>query len=86
MTKMEAPFELLLSQLDPPATAVIADIEVRWGVGVGFGGIFRWPCCGLCQPPSCQCCTVSIFSHNTRTSHLNVLILETKFQGFLHLI
>ncbi|XP_068339609.1 UDP-glycosyltransferase 87A1-like [Pyrus communis] len=36
MTKMEAPFELLLSQLDPPATAVIADIEVRWGVGVGI--------------------------------------------------
>lgn len=36
MTKMEAPFEHLLDQLEPPVSAIIADIEVRWGVGVGI--------------------------------------------------
>ncbi|KAH0997602.1 hypothetical protein GBA52_021466 [Prunus armeniaca] len=36
MTKMEAPFELLLDRLEPPVSAVIADIEVRWGVGFGI--------------------------------------------------
>lgn len=36
MTKMEAPFERLLDRLEPPVSAVIADIEVRWGVGFGI--------------------------------------------------
>ncbi|PQM41087.1 UDP-glycosyltransferase 87A1-like isoform X1 [Prunus yedoensis var. nudiflora] len=36
MTKMEAPFERLLDRLEPPVSAIIADIEVRWGVGFGI--------------------------------------------------
>ncbi|KAJ0021388.1 hypothetical protein Pint_32462 [Pistacia integerrima] len=35
MTKMEAPFEQLLDHLEPPVTAIIGDIEVRWAIGVG---------------------------------------------------
>ncbi|CAI0451783.1 unnamed protein product [Linum tenue] len=35
MTEMESPFEQLLDQLQPPATAIIGDIEVRWAMGVG---------------------------------------------------
>ncbi|CAI0504166.1 unnamed protein product [Linum tenue] len=35
MTEMESPFEQLLDQLQPPATATIGDIEVRWAMGVG---------------------------------------------------
>nr|AFJ53017.1 UDP-glycosyltransferase 1 [Linum usitatissimum] len=35
MTKMESPFEQLLDQLQPPVTAIIGDIEVRWAIGVG---------------------------------------------------
>lgn len=35
MTKMEAPFEELLDQLEPPVTAILGDIEVRWAIGVG---------------------------------------------------
>ncbi|PQQ06560.1 hypothetical protein Pyn_40437 [Prunus yedoensis var. nudiflora] len=33
---MEAPFEPLLDRLEPPVSAIIADIEVRWGVGFGI--------------------------------------------------
>lgn len=32
MTMMEAPFEKLLDQIQPPATAIIADIELLWAV------------------------------------------------------
>ncbi|CAN1266513.1 UDP-glycosyltransferase 87A2 [Linum perenne] len=39
MTEMESPFEQILDQLqelqDPPVTAIIGDVEVRWAVGVG---------------------------------------------------
>ncbi|CAN0903945.1 UDP-glycosyltransferase 87A1 [Linum grandiflorum] len=35
MTKMESPFEQLLDQLQPPVTAIIGDIEVRWAIGIG---------------------------------------------------
>ncbi|KAH7550525.1 hypothetical protein ACOSP7_024103 [Xanthoceras sorbifolium] len=35
MTKMEAPFEQLLDQLEQPVTAIIGDIEVRWAIGLG---------------------------------------------------
>ncbi|CAL1406203.1 unnamed protein product [Linum trigynum] len=35
MTEMESPFKQLLDQLQPPATAIIGDIEVRWAMGVG---------------------------------------------------
>ncbi|XVF82630.1 hypothetical protein PTKIN_Ptkin16aG0064600 [Pterospermum kingtungense] len=34
MTKMEAPFEQLLDGLEVPVTAILGDIEVRWGTGV----------------------------------------------------
>lgn len=34
MTKMEAPFVQLLDQIDPPVTAIIGDVEVRWVIGV----------------------------------------------------
>ncbi|KAL6275581.1 hypothetical protein ACE6H2_019182 [Prunus campanulata] len=36
MTKMEAPFERLLDRLEPPVSAIIADIEVPWGVRFGI--------------------------------------------------
>ncbi|XVF05806.1 hypothetical protein REPUB_Repub05bG0204400 [Reevesia pubescens] len=36
MTKMEAPFEQLLDRLELPVTAIIGDIEVRWGTSVGI--------------------------------------------------
>lgn len=35
MTKMEVPFEQLLDRLELPVTAIIGDIEVRWGTCVG---------------------------------------------------
>ncbi|KAK0603972.1 hypothetical protein LWI29_010765 [Acer saccharum] len=35
MTKMEAPFEQLLDQLEQPVTAIIGDIEVRWAISLG---------------------------------------------------
>ncbi|XVF20371.1 hypothetical protein REPUB_Repub11eG0192400 [Reevesia pubescens] len=35
MTKMGAPFELLLDRLELPVTAIIGDIEVRWSTRVG---------------------------------------------------
>ncbi|XVF46189.1 hypothetical protein PTKIN_Ptkin03bG0007300 [Pterospermum kingtungense] len=31
MTKKEAPFEQLLDRLEVPVTAILGDIEVRWG-------------------------------------------------------
>lgn len=34
MAKMEAPFERLLDQLDPPVTAIIGCVELRWPVAV----------------------------------------------------
>ncbi|XP_031276405.1 UDP-glycosyltransferase 87A1-like [Pistacia vera] len=35
MTKMEAPFEQLLDRLEPPVTAIIADLELRWPINLG---------------------------------------------------
>ncbi|KAJ6751020.1 hypothetical protein OIU85_001545 [Salix viminalis] len=35
MTKMEAPFEQLLDQIEIPVTAIIGDIEVRWAISLG---------------------------------------------------
>ena len=35
MTKMEDPFERLLSRLEPPVTAILADTFLCWAVGVG---------------------------------------------------
>ncbi|XP_028768904.1 UDP-glycosyltransferase 87A1-like isoform X1 [Neltuma alba] len=35
MTKMEDPFEQLLDQLEPPVTAIIGDVELRWPTAVG---------------------------------------------------
>lgn len=35
MTEMEAPVDRLLDRLQTPATAVVADVELRWGVNVG---------------------------------------------------
>ena len=34
-TKMEAPFEELLDQLEPPVTAIVADTYLVWIVGLG---------------------------------------------------
>jgi hypothetical protein len=34
-TKMEAPFEELLDQLEPPVTAIVADTYVVWAIRVG---------------------------------------------------
>ncbi|KAJ4840484.1 hypothetical protein Tsubulata_000403 [Turnera subulata] len=36
MTNMEAPFEQLLDRLQPPVTAIIGEIEVRWAIGLGI--------------------------------------------------
>lgn len=35
VTKMEAPFEQLLDRLQPPVTAIIGDLELRWPIAVG---------------------------------------------------
>ncbi|PON85860.1 hypothetical protein TorRG33x02_183240, partial [Trema orientale] len=35
MTKMEAPFEHLLNQIQPPVTAIVADTELLWAVPAG---------------------------------------------------
>jgi len=35
MTKMEAPFEQLLDQLDFPVNVIVGDVELRWPVDVG---------------------------------------------------
>ncbi|BFG33833.1 hypothetical protein CerSpe_201070 [Prunus speciosa] len=35
MTKMEALFEKLLDQIQPPVTAIIVDIELLWAVPTG---------------------------------------------------
>ncbi|KAJ0020228.1 hypothetical protein Pint_32461 [Pistacia integerrima] len=35
MIKMEAPFEQLLDRLEPPVTAIIADLELRWPINLG---------------------------------------------------
>ncbi|KAJ8751283.1 hypothetical protein K2173_016464 [Erythroxylum novogranatense] len=35
MTKMEAPFQQLLDRIEPPVTAIIGDIELRWSIEVG---------------------------------------------------
>jgi len=35
MTKMEAPFERLLDQLEPPVHSILGDVELPWVIGVG---------------------------------------------------
>lgn len=35
MTEMEDPFEELLDRLEPPVTAIIGDVELRWPTAVG---------------------------------------------------
>ena len=35
MTKMEAPFEQLLDQIQPPPTAIVADTELLWAIPTG---------------------------------------------------
>jgi len=35
MTKMEAPFEKLLDQLELPVNVIVGDVELRWPVDVG---------------------------------------------------
>ena len=35
MKKMEDPFEQLLNRLEPPVTAIVGDVELRWPIEVG---------------------------------------------------
>jgi len=35
MTKMEAPFEQLLDQLELPVNVIVGDVELRWPVDIG---------------------------------------------------
>ncbi|KAF7816160.1 UDP-glycosyltransferase 87A1 [Senna tora] len=35
MTKMEDPLETLLDQIEPPVTAIVGDVELRWPTAVG---------------------------------------------------
>ncbi|KAF2283992.1 hypothetical protein GH714_017846 [Hevea brasiliensis] len=35
MTEMETPFEEVLDHIDPPVTAIIGDVELRWAIDLG---------------------------------------------------
>lgn len=65
MTKMEAPFEKLLDQIQPPVTAIIVDIELLWAVPAGRRR--NIPVVSLSTP------SASVFNHLFRNRGLNLL-------------
>jgi hypothetical protein len=76
MTKIEAPTERLLDQLEPLPTVLVAEIYLFWEVGFGGSvGIFRWGCFGLCRLRCSRSSNISIFLPKTVISQLTSQVL-----------